>query len=1071
MNTLIQKLIFLACLLLFYENAFAQNAFQKNYISNGLATCNIEQQVLLCPNQTFTVDSIPYGAPWVVTDTIFSTTGDCDTVITYFLTALPYNHATKTIRFCPGESVVIDGITFSEPGVYFSNNPAPSTTGGCDTIFTYFFEYLPQPVRSDTISLVPGDSVIIGGIAYTAPGEATDLIPALTGCDTLVTYVLLLDLTFPDTCSKTVTYLKVLGQAGVSERSSVICAASDGNFYIAGEKEKQSLLMKITPDGDVLWSRSFQPVASLTTRITDLIEDSEGMLAGCGIVNPDNLNPEAWVFRFNPVTGNMIWSRYLKQGKPEAFAIAEQFPGGNFLLLVNPQLVANVDDAQIWELNRNNGTLASAVDNYTFGISDVWSSMVVHDSSVYVIGRHIPGAVTVPAPLDKMLTGLSRIDTATNAPVWSRLGHVENTARTTLYGCDLLVHDNAILGVSSGFDSLDSNPRSAFFLQKNTLNGDLLWLKRYTVPGLQNVEAHDIQRASDGYILTGQVHFGGGDWDKIVVKTDFDGNVAWAKSVVSDIYSYVFPFDTGQFFLHNHQSVVVNDVLYLTGFTQDFPSDILLLKMTADGEVSDSCGFVQSLAVQAQDIVNPVNEPIQVASTPFIVSSVNTPVTTLSTEMHTAALCLRCCEPVQIADTVEFCPGESVTIGGIMYNQPGTVVDTVAGIVGCDTIATYTLSLLPLPMRSTTIEFCPGDTVIIGGSAYAQPGTVVDTIPASTGCDTVVTYTLQFIDPPASVLSIECIEDINIATDPGTGPIAVNYDLPVVMSNCECPGISLVLTDGLPSGSIFPVTTTQVCYEARDSCGSTANCCFNVTVREEQPCDQKTIGCMKWELLEITKDAENDLTYSIRVTNNCTGKMIYSAIQIPDGIVAVEPANNSVYTASSGRLYDVRNPNFSPFYSIRFKSQADSIANGQSDIFKYKLPGQTPPAYIHVTARLAPQIFYETYLNTNNCPVQMAQNRNDPTGSKSADFNMPDIHVFPNPTNAALYADLSIWQGEQLQIQVFNNQGQRVLLLTVEAGAVAQPVALPEGLPGGLYFLEAFKQNGEKRTARFVIQR
>ncbi|HRI60476.1 MAG TPA: HYR domain-containing protein, partial [Saprospiraceae bacterium] len=377
------------------------------------------------------------------------------------------------------------------------------------------------------------------------------------------------------------------------------------------------------------------------------------------------------------------------------------------------------------------------------------------------------------------------------------------------------------------------------------------------------------------------------------------------------------------------------------------------------------------------------------------------------------------------AQTIQFCPGESVTIDGVAYTQSGTVVDTIPGTVGCDTIVTYTLILLSQPTRSETIEFCSGESVTIGGIVYTQPGTVIDTIPASVGCDTIATYTLKFIDTPNSSVSIDCPDDIDVAIDPGDGPVAVNYNLPAVSSDCECPGIALVLTQGLPSGSLFPVGSTKVCYSAKDSCGNTATCCFTVFVREESACDIKTIGCLKWELLDITKDAENDLTYRIRVTNNCANKLIYTAIQIPDGLVAVAPANNSVYAAPSGRQYDVRNPNYSPFYSIRFKSQTDSIANGQSDIFKYKLPGQTLPAYIHVNARLAPQIFYEAHLNTFNCPVGVTPNDNRPADKRQNSGNLSAFKVFPNPTSGALYADFSDWQGEQLQVQVYSSQGQR----------------------------------------------
>lgn len=430
----------------------------------------------------------------------------------------------------------------------------------------------------------------------------------------------------------------------------------------------------------------------------------------------------------------------------------------------------------------------------------------------------------------------------------------------------------------------------------------------------------------------------------------------------------------------------------------------------------------------------------------------------------------------ETSESVAFCPGGSVTIGGNTYTQPGMVMDTIPATGGgCDTIVNYTLSLLPYPERSETIEFCAGETVLIGGNAYTQPGMVVDTILASgSGCDTIVNYTLQYITGPNTSVSITCKEDISIGTDPGTGPIVVNYDLPTASSDCPCPGIALSLTAGLSSGSLFPVTTTTVCYQAKDSCGNTATCCFDITVREEEPCDVKEIGCMKYELLSITRTASStDLTYSIRVTNKCANKMIYTAIQVPDGVKAVAPVDLSVYTAPGGRQYDVRNPNYSPFYSIRFKSKTDSIANGQSDIFTYTLKGQTKPDYIHITARLNPQLFYEAHLNTFNCPVMFlpAMKEEQRSDDQSELLQTADLNVYPNPTDGILFADLSAWSGQEIRVNVFNSQGQLLRKNTLTAQDEPQQIDLPETLAGGLYFLEVLTQDGEKHTARFVMRR
>ncbi len=82
------------------------------------------------------------------------------------------------------------------------------------------------------------------------------------------------------------------------------------------------------------------------------------------------------------------------------------------------------------------------------------------------------------------------------------------------------------------------------------------------------------------------------------------------------------------------------------------------------------------------------------------------------------------------------------------------------------------------------------------------------------------------LEPP----TISGPEDINVNTDAGQCGAVVDYDAPTATDNCDT--LSTVLTDGLVSGSLFPVGTTTVQYEATDSAGNTAAHTFNVTVTD-----------------------------------------------------------------------------------------------------------------------------------------------------------------------------------------------------------------------------------------------
>lgn len=418
--------------------------------------------------------------------------------------------------------------------------------------------------------------------------------------------------------------------------------------------------------------------------------------------------------------------------------------------------------------------------------------------------------------------------------------------------------------------------------------------------------------------------------------------------------------------------------------------------------------------------------------------------------------------------TIAFCLGESVVIDGVSYIQPDTVLSIIPATSGCDTVVTYFLEYALQPMLSKTIEFCKGQSVVVNGTTYNQPALVMFTIPSLTGgCDTLATYTLQYLVPTQpTTITLNCPNNIFVDADPGQTSVPVTYALPTAATDCPCPGLSLSLQQGLASGSNFPVGINDVCYAAKDSCGKSITCCFKVTVQEVTACDIKEINCIRYELVSITQDAQQRKTYRIRTVNNCTNRMIYMAIQAPDGLPADLPVNNSTYTALSGRTYLVRNPNYSPFFSTRFSSVSDSIHNGESDVFQYTLPPQANPTFIHVLVKLEPQIYYEAHLNVFNCIVEYEANKQ----AAQRDATNVSFGLFPIPTDGTLFADLSDWEGQDVQLRVINAQGQLILLQKVAAGSEAQDLNLPEHLAGGLYLLEVTPANGLKQTKRFVVQ-
>src|SRR6185369_13509157 len=96
-------------------------------------------------------------------------------------------------------------------------------------------------------------------------------------------------------------------------------------------------------------------------------------------------------------------------------------------------------------------------------------------------------------------------------------------------------------------------------------------------------------------------------------------------------------------------------------------------------------------------------------------------------------------------DSVTVCANALPYIwNGNSYNAAGTYVDTLTSQTGCDSIATLNLTINPLLTDTQTVTTCANTLPYIwNGNSYNAAGTYVDTLTSQTGCDSIVTLTLN----------------------------------------------------------------------------------------------------------------------------------------------------------------------------------------------------------------------------------------------------------------------------------------------------------------------------------------
>ncbi len=89
------------------------------------------------------------------------------------------------------------------------------------------------------------------------------------------------------------------------------------------------------------------------------------------------------------------------------------------------------------------------------------------------------------------------------------------------------------------------------------------------------------------------------------------------------------------------------------------------------------------------------------------------------------------------------CQGDTIKVGTQRYTATGIYIDTLSAFTGCDSIVTTNLTITPTKYGSQSVIVCPNDVIRVGPFTFSAADTSIqvriDTIPAASGCDSIVT--------------------------------------------------------------------------------------------------------------------------------------------------------------------------------------------------------------------------------------------------------------------------------------------------------------------------------------------
>jgi len=749
------------------------------------------------------------------------------------------------------------------------------------------------------------------------------------------------------------TFLLQLGDDKDFQRGMSLCPSVDGNLYVAfGTSSlgllKGSILAKITTSGEVLWSKGIFIDSERYFSIFKMLLDSEGMIIIAGIsLNIYNNRTDRYgvVLRYDPDKDSILWAKRMPglNTKNGGTGILELTSSGNYLFYRT--LTRNDgQETEMIELNRTDGAIINGkarrmgMDKRTEIID-----AQIHKGYVYVLG-------TQSDTIDKQDSGhyfLCKIDEVNGQPLWANTGPDNNSYYA---GVDLLIDEDFLVSLFFS-DTKLANSRKYIYLQKNTLDGQVTWLRRYELPNFSEVIPLSMIATPGGYLIFCQSEIqASASGDYFIFTTDKQGHIISTCQIPTPA-----SFEKSAKFVRfiRDQAIALDGSVYFVGSWLGY-------------DLKNHMDLLDAILLKSD----------------FLPS----------------------------ADACPFAPLDS-------------------------------------PVNETTLEH---SYVSINLDTRLVPA-VAQTIPFSMVADSLNQQTR----------CARCDQPCDLGPDLGPDRTFYRADTSVML-HAGSGYAAYLWQDGSASADLLAKPGGTYWVEVLDECGFTQRDTIQLFLIENV-CDQKDLGCIRWELLEVQPDPSGDWQFRIKLTNFCTSSLDYVAFQLPAGLTASTSAN--LYSApASGRSYAIRNPNYSPFYSIRFKAtnSGSAMQSGASDVFEYSLPAQAAPAYINTSVRLADGSVYSALLNTFNCPPT-------PNGiAKRSDkvTTAPTGVFYPNPCAGLLWFNTKVEQS--FQVRILNAQGQVVQNTLLNNESI---LSVDERLPNGLYYLAFNLEGGRTMTQRFVLER
>ena len=337
----------------------------------------------------------------------------------------------------------------------------------------------------------------------------------------------------------------------------------EGGYYYAGADGRNSLVVRVDADGNILWQTDLYPPTTITIA-DDLLLDHDGFLAGFG-----ETSVGGYLFRIDPATGELLYGRYtgFQFGRVNWSDISQSGPGQPYRLSGTADRPNQRNRVAVVDFDPITG-LPTGTDAYVsddFGITALGHVEHTATGNTFVLGER--GQLSnVLMEFDAGGSLLNSLEFGQDLFLGSNIGDIQQDGDTLVMAMGTPGSNTAIIPWTI-YKYLPGTGFTAAYSFLNTSNASNI-----------NLSINDA-----GYLITGTL-----DNEGFLAQVTRSGNLAWMRR-----------YDAATPFVFFSRTEVLPDQSILVALNQSASAGIGALsfaRLLPDGTFANNCITTEELS-------------------------------------------------------------------------------------------------------------------------------------------------------------------------------------------------------------------------------------------------------------------------------------------------------------------------------------------------------------------------------------------------------------------------------------------------------------------------------------------